>query len=173
MARSQEFLDPKMLLHRFEEKFDFPPRLVEFADRLSSEVKSVGQEHQPLARVRVTVTDTPERALIVRTFYGFQADRLVRAETSCPVMLMTLQDGVLTVGFHPGHEPDAALVEVVQPGVVDVGSIENDGRARIEVKVLAGRSQVMVLTAPFAFRNTAQGESARQSSIVVESSAST
>ena len=65
----------EMLLHGFEEKFDFPPRLVEFADHPSREVKPVGQKHQPLARVGVAVTDTPERASIVRAFYGLYARR--------------------------------------------------------------------------------------------------
>ena len=144
-AGPEEFFDPQMLLHRLEEKFDFPAAFVEIADGLGGEIKPVGQKHEPAARVRVAVADTPELAPVLRTFLGFEADRLVGPKASCPVMVMALHDRELTVSFHPGDEPDAALIEIVEPGVIDVRFVENGGRARLKVNVLARRAQIVVL----------------------------
>ena len=48
VARSEELSDLQMGLHRFEEKFHFPPRLVEVTNGLGGEVHAVGEvgEHQ-------------------------------------------------------------------------------------------------------------------------------
>ncbi len=54
---------------------------------------------------------------------------------------MALQDGVLTVAFHPSHEPNPTPVELVEPRIVDVGAVKDDGRARIEMDVLARARQ--------------------------------
>ena len=52
-AGSEELFDAQMLLHRLEEKFHFPSTFIQVTDRLSREGESVGEEHEPLARVRV------------------------------------------------------------------------------------------------------------------------
>ena len=60
-------------------------------------------------------------------------------------MFVALDDRELAIRFHPGDEPDATLVEVVEPRVVDIGFVKDYGRARLKADVLACCAQVMVL----------------------------
>ena len=88
----------------------------------------------------------PEFARILGAFLGLEADRLVGPEPSCPVMVAALQDLVLAVGFHPRDKPHAALVQIIEPRVVDVGSTHDHGCAGIEADIFSRRTQVVMLT---------------------------
>lgn len=65
---------------------------------------------------------------------GTQPDNLVGQDRagSLPV----LDHLIAGVGLEPGHEPDAALVQSVKPGIVQVSPVEDQQIVRIEVQVL-------------------------------------
>jgi hypothetical protein len=73
-----EGLDPQVLFEPLEEKLHLPPPFVQVGNGRRGEREVVGEEHEPLARVRVEVAD-PAQALRVALLAveAVQADGLV------------------------------------------------------------------------------------------------
>ena len=65
---------------------------------------------------------------------GTQPDKLVGQDRagSHPA-LDYLKAGV---GLEPGHKPDAALVQLVEPGIIQIGPVKDQQIVRLEVQVL-------------------------------------
>ena len=59
-GRAEKRLDVQVLLHPFEQQFDFPTLAIQERDRQRIERQMIGQERQPLAGLRIDIADPPQ-----------------------------------------------------------------------------------------------------------------
>lgn len=73
LGSAEERLDAQVLFDPFEEKFHLPPALVQLRNCQSREAEIVGQEYEPVAGLRVEVTDTPQwRRILLGRLVAFE-----------------------------------------------------------------------------------------------------
>ena len=117
---------------------------------------------------------------------GTQADDLIGQDW--PGSRLLLDNLIARVAFEPGHKPDGVLVQLVKPGIIQVGPVKDQQIARLKAQALHGL-EVMGLTVrdqdtlgqqaaedgmqldgpPLRVRNLAQGNTAAHRSMVVAS----
>ena len=65
-----------------------------------------------------------------------QADNLVGQDRAGSRLL--LDNLIAGVAFEPGHKPDAVLVQLVKPDIIQVGPVKDQQIVRLKVQVLNG-----------------------------------
>ena len=69
-------------------------------------------------------------------FGGTQADDLIGQDW--PASRLLLGHLIARVAFEPGHKADGALVQLVKPGIIQVGPVKDQEIARLKAQVLDG-----------------------------------
>jgi len=67
---------------------------------------------------------------------GTQADDLIGQNRAGSCLF--LDNLIASVAFEPGHKPDGVLVQAVQPGIIQVGPVEDQQITRLKAQVLHG-----------------------------------
>ena len=116
---------------------------------------------------------------------GTQPDKLVGQDRAG--RHLALDDLKAGIGLQPGHKPDAALVQLVKPGIIQIGPVKDQQIVRLEVQVLDSPTVMgftvgdedalgqqpgengVELDGPLAGPELAQGKTAAQRSMVVAS----
>src|SRR5690349_9850719 len=180
-----------MLLDPFEEQFDLPAAFVERADGRGRQPELVGEEHQLLSRFGVPEADAPQVfGVMLGSVVAVQRDGLIANDAGRAVCGGGIDPMSIHVRFGAGDEEGSGQVQHMEPGEIDIAPIHDVYCARLreqqvervnvmqfatdtwmKLGMLPRKSNsVCILTAALVVRKWAHGKTARQRSMVVESS---
>ena len=130
LRNAPEFLDFKVLLNPFEEKFDAPSVAIQLANQLGFDRKIVRQKYVDRA-VIIGIDDFPE-------FFGIRFGTFIPAEIAGYIRYDSLGKPSFpgpclysNIGFRPQCEESSNKVYLIKVGVIIVTSIEDIMRTRL------------------------------------------
>jgi hypothetical protein len=125
--------DPKILFDPAEEQFHLPAELVEFGDCQSRQMKVIRQEDQVTIVFSIIETHPTKRLGILGLGLGTgQDDRLVRGQVHGFIDGLRAESSRLKVRFGSGDEEGSALMKSIEPGVVQISSVQKVERTRLK-----------------------------------------
>jgi hypothetical protein len=125
--------DPKILFDPAEEQFHMPAELVEFGDCQSRQMKDIRQKDQVTIVFSIIETHPTKRLGILGLGLGTgQDDRLVRDQVHGFIDGTRAESSRLKIRFGSGDEEGSALMKSIEPGVVQISSVQNGERTRLK-----------------------------------------
>jgi len=125
--------DPQVLFDPAEEQFHLPAELVEFGDRQSGQKKVIRQEDQVTIVFPIVEPHPTKRLGILGLGFGTgQDDRLVRGQVHGFIDGSRAESSRLKIRFGSGDEERPALMKSIEPGVVQISSVQDVERTRLE-----------------------------------------
>jgi hypothetical protein len=122
-----------VLFDPFEKEFDLPAALVELSNGEGGKDKVVGEKHQPAAILAVVEGNPPQRVGIeLRRLGSPKKNDLVAAEPRRLVHGMGGSSSVIVMTLGPKNEESRILSKSIQTAEVDIASIENIQRPRLQ-----------------------------------------
>ena len=122
----QKALHAQVLVDLFEEQRDLPAALIEAARRKHIKSVPVGDEHQGLVGLRISVADAPQAVGVVRLgSHVIQSDGLIGDDAERSVCCIRVEAMEPKVRLGAGDEEDSGLVQCVQALEVNVGAVHS------------------------------------------------
>lgn len=134
LGRAEERLDAQVLLDPFEEKLHFPSGAIEFGDGQRGQVEVDGEKDQPLVVFGIVELHPAQWVGVTVAAFGcVQLDSLVAAQAARLVHRARIDPPELQVRLGPHDEEGLRLVQVAEPGEVDVAPVHDIKAPRLEV----------------------------------------
>ena len=133
LAGTQKLFDTQVLLDPLEEQFDLPALLVQRADRQRRKRGVVGQENQPVARVRILEANAPQMLRIIsRGIEAIERNALIADHATIAFAGRGVHPARVEVRLRTGDEERASLMQHVQPREVHISAIHHVEGTRLE-----------------------------------------
>ena len=139
VRRSIESLDPKVLFDPFEEQFHTPARLVKLRNVQSNQHEVVRQIGESPLRFDIKITDAPQRVgVVLRRLWTTEDNRLITPQSSRFIDWRRVTPCAIEVSFSTGYIESLCLIEKMQSLKVDISSVHDVERARLERQIVEG-----------------------------------
>src|SRR5690606_317178 len=126
-----EGFDPKHLLYLLEKHLNIPASPVHLRNGVCCPRHVIRDDHEMLVGLLVIHLDKSKPALIVlQPLEAYQLYLFVREDVLMPVIYTELLNHLeIGIALQPGHEPNAAAVQIVQVSELQISAIHDNHRA--------------------------------------------
>ena len=133
LAVAQELLDSQVLLDPFEEQFDLPAVLVECSDGQRGQDKIVGQEYERLATLDIFESNASQVLwVMLGGVKPVEQDRLIANNSGRSIDGCRINSPSIHIGFGPGHEESARLMQGIKTREIQVAAIHHIERTSFD-----------------------------------------
>src|SRR3954470_2452522 len=137
LGGAEERFDTKVLFDPFEEQLDLPAVAIERRDAKRWQCEIIGKHDERLAGVKILDAHAPER--MRKSFVSVEViedDDLVAAQTAAAIDAMRIASARVEIGLRAYYEKRSALMQAIQPRVIDEASVHDIEGARLRDQVI-------------------------------------
>ena len=125
-AGPEEGLDLQVLLEPLEKQLHLPAGFVDIGNRFRGKFEVVGQKDIVFARFRIAVAYPPQRDWAIIGLRACQHDGLIGCDILRFDHRASFNNLELDIFLEPGHKEVFPLVELEEPGKINICSIRSD-----------------------------------------------